>query len=175
MPAWALRLSVIVDPFLRRVNEPTLPPGQRRSTGRLLHISGTDSLSNQNAPQGEPSRGDVKGEVAGRSGFMRTDQHGHRRHRLDKEHGTPDGQWIVVTMDDGTVFTSGAGWALPRGDPRFSTVTIEFVATVDFYLPTSNPMVRPHRRTSRPRPVVGRHDLSGHHGGTHHVNNRRAR
>ena len=51
-------------------------------------------------------------------------------HRImAKEHGTPDCQWIVVTMDDGTVFTIGAGWALPPGYPHFSTATIEFVAT----------------------------------------------
>src|SRR3972149_1008734 len=51
-------------------------------------------------------------------------------HRImEREHGTPDCQWIVVTMDDGTVFTIGAGWALPPGYPHFSTATIEFVAT----------------------------------------------
>ena len=32
-------------------------------------------------------------------------------------------------MEDGTVFTIGAGWALPPGYPHFSTTTIEFVAT----------------------------------------------
>ena len=51
-------------------------------------------------------------------------------HRImEREHGTPDCQWIVVTMEDGTVFTIGAGWALPPGYPHFSTATIEFVAT----------------------------------------------
>lgn len=45
------------------------------------------------------------------------------------EHGVPDCQWVVVTMDDGTVFTIGAGWALPPGYPHFSSATIEFVAT----------------------------------------------
>lgn len=48
---------------------------------------------------------------------------------MEREHGTPDCQWIVVTMEDGTVFTIGAGWALPPGYPHFSTTTIEFVAT----------------------------------------------
>ena len=48
---------------------------------------------------------------------------------MEREHGVPDCQWIVVTMDDGTVFTVGAGWALPPGYPHFSTATIEFVAT----------------------------------------------
>jgi predicted dehydrogenase len=48
---------------------------------------------------------------------------------MEHEHGVPDCQWIVVTMDDGTVFTIGAGWALPPGYPHFSVATIEFVAT----------------------------------------------
>jgi len=48
---------------------------------------------------------------------------------MEKTHGVPDCQWIMVTMDDGTAFTIGAGWALPPGYPHFSTATIEFVAT----------------------------------------------
>ncbi len=48
---------------------------------------------------------------------------------MEKEHGTADCQWIMVTMDDGTAFTIGAGWALPPGYPHFSAATIEFVAT----------------------------------------------
>jgi scyllo-inositol 2-dehydrogenase (NAD+) len=48
---------------------------------------------------------------------------------MAKEHGTADCQWIVVTMEDGTAFTIGAGWALPPGYPHFSAATIEFVAT----------------------------------------------
>jgi predicted dehydrogenase len=48
---------------------------------------------------------------------------------MEHEHGTPDCQWIVVTMDDGVVFTIGAGWALPPGYPHFSSASIEFVAT----------------------------------------------
>ncbi len=51
--------------------------------------------------------------------------YGVMRHK----HGLPDSQWIVVTMDNGTAFTIGAGWALPPGYPHFSTATIEFVAT----------------------------------------------
>src|SRR5947209_7400736 len=35
----------------------------------------------------------------------------------------------MVTMDDGTAFTIGAGWALPPGYPHFSTATIEFHGT----------------------------------------------
>jgi scyllo-inositol 2-dehydrogenase (NAD+) len=48
---------------------------------------------------------------------------------MEKAHGTADCQWIVVTMDDGTAFTIGAGWALPPGYPHFSAATIELVAT----------------------------------------------
>jgi scyllo-inositol 2-dehydrogenase (NAD+) len=48
---------------------------------------------------------------------------------LEQAHGVPDCTWIVVTMEDGTAFTIGAGWTLPPGYPHFSTATIEFVAT----------------------------------------------
>jgi predicted dehydrogenase len=48
---------------------------------------------------------------------------------MEQAHGVPDCMWIVVTMEDGTAFTIGAGWALPPGYPHFSTATIEFVAT----------------------------------------------
>jgi scyllo-inositol 2-dehydrogenase (NAD+) len=48
---------------------------------------------------------------------------------MEQAHGVPDCTWIVVTMDDGTAFTIGAGWALPPGYPHFSSATIEFVAT----------------------------------------------
>jgi predicted dehydrogenase len=37
--------------------------------------------------------------------------------------------WIIVTMDDGVVFTIGAGWILPPGYPNFSTTWIEFVGS----------------------------------------------
>ena len=51
-------------------------------------------------------------------------------HRImEREYGVPDCQWIVVAMEDGTVFTIGAGWVLPPGYPHFSSATIEFVAT----------------------------------------------
>lgn len=36
---------------------------------------------------------------------------------------------IVITMDDGTVVTVGAGWILPPAYPNFSTTWIEFVGT----------------------------------------------
>jgi predicted dehydrogenase len=48
---------------------------------------------------------------------------------MEQAHGVPDCMWIVVTMEDGTAFTIGAGWALPPGYPHFSTATIELVAT----------------------------------------------
>jgi predicted dehydrogenase len=41
----------------------------------------------------------------------------------------PDCVWIVVTMDDGTVFTIGAGWVLPPSYPNFASTWIEFVGT----------------------------------------------
>ena len=34
-------------------------------------------------------------------------------------HGVEDCQWIMVTMDDGTVFTIGAGWIFPPAYPNF--------------------------------------------------------
>jgi predicted dehydrogenase len=48
---------------------------------------------------------------------------------MEQAHGVPDCMWIVVTMDDDTAFTIGAGWALPPAYPHFSTATIEFVGT----------------------------------------------
>ncbi len=48
---------------------------------------------------------------------------------MEQAHGVPDCTWIVVTMEDGTAFTIGAGWALPPGYPHFSSATLEFVAT----------------------------------------------
>ncbi|MGI9421755.1 MAG: Gfo/Idh/MocA family protein [Hyphomicrobiaceae bacterium] len=41
----------------------------------------------------------------------------------------PDCTWIIVTMDDGTAFTIGAGWILPPGYPNYSATTIEVVGT----------------------------------------------
>ena len=37
--------------------------------------------------------------------------------------------WIIVTMDDGSVVTVGAGWILPPAYPNFSTTMIEIVGT----------------------------------------------
>lgn len=45
------------------------------------------------------------------------------------EHGVPDHQIIVITMDDGVTVTIGAGWSLPPGYPNYSATWIEFVGT----------------------------------------------
>ncbi|MGH8911874.1 MAG: Gfo/Idh/MocA family protein, partial [Acidimicrobiia bacterium] len=47
----------------------------------------------------------------------------------EAEHGVPDHQIIVVTMDDGVTVTIGAGWSLPPGYPNYSTTWIEFLGT----------------------------------------------
>ena len=44
-------------------------------------------------------------------------------------HDVEDCMWIVVTMDDGTVVTVGAGWILPPAYPNFSTTMIEIVGS----------------------------------------------
>ena len=41
----------------------------------------------------------------------------------------PDCAWIVVTLDDGSVLTIGAGWVLPPAYPNFSSTWIEMVGT----------------------------------------------
>jgi predicted dehydrogenase len=46
-----------------------------------------------------------------------------------EEHGVPDTQIIVITMDDGVTVTIGAGWSLPPGYPNFSSTWIEFLGT----------------------------------------------
>jgi scyllo-inositol 2-dehydrogenase (NAD+) len=42
---------------------------------------------------------------------------------------TPDHQWIMVTMDDGTTISAGSGWVLPLGYPQYSQSRIEVVGT----------------------------------------------
>ena len=44
-------------------------------------------------------------------------------------HGVEDCQWIMVTMDNGTVFTIGAGWIFPPAYPNFSSTWIEIVGS----------------------------------------------
>ncbi len=48
---------------------------------------------------------------------------------MQPTHGTADCTWIIVTMEDGVVFTIGAGWILPPSYPNFSTTQIEFVGS----------------------------------------------
>lgn len=43
--------------------------------------------------------------------------------------GAPDGQFIIVTMDNGVSFVIGAGWAMPHGYPNYSSTWIEVVGT----------------------------------------------
>ncbi len=48
---------------------------------------------------------------------------------MGTQFSVPDCVWIIVTMDDGTVFTIGAGWVLPPAYPNFSSTWIEMVGT----------------------------------------------
>jgi scyllo-inositol 2-dehydrogenase (NAD+) len=48
---------------------------------------------------------------------------------FNKNSDTPDHQWIMVTMDDGTTITVGAGWILPLGYPNYSQCWAEVVGT----------------------------------------------
>jgi predicted dehydrogenase len=51
-------------------------------------------------------------------------------HKIMKPaYNVPDCAWIVVTLDDGSAFTIGAGWVLPPGYPNFSSTWIEMVGT----------------------------------------------
>lgn len=43
--------------------------------------------------------------------------------------GLEDAQWTMVTMDNGTVVTIGAGWTMPPGYPNYSGTWIEFTGT----------------------------------------------
>lgn len=48
---------------------------------------------------------------------------------MKEKYDAADCMWIIVTMDDGTAFTIGAGWIMPPAYPNFSTTTVEFVGT----------------------------------------------
>jgi predicted dehydrogenase len=48
---------------------------------------------------------------------------------MKHQYNAPDCVWMIVTMDDGTVFTVGGGWVLPPAYPNFSSTWIEFVGT----------------------------------------------
>jgi predicted dehydrogenase len=43
--------------------------------------------------------------------------------------GLEDAQWIMVTMDNGTIITIGGGWTMPPGYPNFSGTWIEVTGT----------------------------------------------
>ena len=48
---------------------------------------------------------------------------------FSRESKTPDHQWIMVTMDDGSTITAGSGWVLPLGYPQYSQSWIEIIGT----------------------------------------------
>jgi predicted dehydrogenase len=48
---------------------------------------------------------------------------------MKTNYDAPDCVWMIVTMDDGTVFTVGGGWVLPPAYPNFSSTWIEFIGT----------------------------------------------
>ncbi len=48
---------------------------------------------------------------------------------MQASHDVPDCVWIVVTLDDGSVFTIGAGWVLPPAYPNFASTWIEMIGT----------------------------------------------
>src|SRR5579864_8933563 len=48
---------------------------------------------------------------------------------MGDQYNVPDCVWIIVTMDDGSAFTIGAGWVLPPAYPNFSSCWIEMVGT----------------------------------------------
>ena len=43
--------------------------------------------------------------------------------------GSEDAQWIMVTLDNGVIFTIGAGWTMPPGHPNYSGTWIEVTGT----------------------------------------------
>jgi scyllo-inositol 2-dehydrogenase (NAD+) len=48
---------------------------------------------------------------------------------MQPTHLVPDCVWMIVTLDDGCVFTIGAGWVLPPAYPNFSSTWIEVIGT----------------------------------------------
>lgn len=43
--------------------------------------------------------------------------------------GLQDAQWMMVTLDNGVIFTIGAGWTMPPGYPNYSGTWIEVTGT----------------------------------------------
>ena len=48
---------------------------------------------------------------------------------LIKNSNSADCQFIMVTLDDGTVVTVGAGWVLPPSYPNYSSTKMEFIGS----------------------------------------------
>jgi len=48
---------------------------------------------------------------------------------FSRKSDTPDHQWVMVTMDDGTTVTVGVGWILPIGYPNYVQAWIEVIGT----------------------------------------------
>jgi len=48
---------------------------------------------------------------------------------LIKNSNSADCQFIMVTLDDGTVITVGAGWVLPPSYPNYSSTKMEFIGS----------------------------------------------
>ena len=48
---------------------------------------------------------------------------------MKAQYNAPDLVWMIVTMDDGTVFTVGGAWVLPPAYPNFSSTWIEFIGS----------------------------------------------
>jgi len=48
---------------------------------------------------------------------------------MQHTHGIPDCTWMIVTLEDGCVFTIGASWVLPPAYPNFSSTWIEMIGT----------------------------------------------
>jgi scyllo-inositol 2-dehydrogenase (NAD+) len=48
---------------------------------------------------------------------------------MQHTHGVPDCTWMIVTLEDGCVFTIGASWVLPPAYPNFSSTWIEMIGT----------------------------------------------
>ena len=48
---------------------------------------------------------------------------------MQDETGSADGQWIMITMDNGVVLTIGAGWCMPPGYPNYASTWIEVTGT----------------------------------------------
>lgn len=51
------------------------------------------------------------------------------RYMTTVRNGIADCSWIMVAMNDGSVFTVGAGWILPPAYPHGSMMNLEFVGT----------------------------------------------